>query len=166
MEPFDTIERIRALDVFTDSDVQQVRKLTDEHPDVAELWDFLGDVIQLSHAGDMPTAESMICYQRAIQCDPSYYVAHESLAFYHDLFDEFDVALRHFRLALEHGAGDTARIGAARILEQLGRSDEAQQELNGCVDQQSAPIIELRREIADGLWAPDIVDDNDDDDAT
>ena len=158
MEPFDTIEELRRKDDYDESDITRLRALTNSNSNVADLWDFLGDVIHLVHfatGADVPSAEPLTCYQNAIKCDPSHAKAHESIGYYRDLFDEWDDSEKHFRLAIKCGGGDSALIGLARVLEQLGRHADAQNVLNDCIDQEGAKLVELRSEIDDGLWIPD-----------
>ena len=159
MEPFDTIDRIDAKDRPTERDINALRELTEQFPDTAELWAFLGDAVGPPSDSELAEAEPFVCYQRAIECDPTYAPAHESAALYHDLLSELADAERHFRAALEHGASDSARIGLARVLTQMGRSDDATLEMSRCTDQDSEELAELRSEIADGLWDPDASED-------
>ena len=75
MEPFDTIEELRRKDDYDESDITRLRALTNSNSNVADLWDFLGDVIHLVHfatGADVPSAEPLTCYQNAIKCDPSH----------------------------------------------------------------------------------------------
>jgi tetratricopeptide (TPR) repeat protein len=89
----------------------------------------------------------------AIEYDDTYAPAYESLGWVLDAFqDDFENAAKYFRLALQHGAGDTARIGLARVLAQTGKTNEAINCLNECRDQTSAEVVKMRQEICEGLW--------------
>lgn len=155
MEPFDTIDRLDAKDRLAEHDINALRHLTNQYPDVAELWSFLGDAIERSNESEIPAAEPFVCYQRAIECDTTYAPAHESAALFHDLFGELDRAEIHFRAALKHGASDSARVGLARVLAQQGLRHDAALEMSRCIDQDGEELKKLRQEIADGLWDPD-----------
>lgn len=155
VEPYGTLEAISQRASFDTSDVQRMRDLATAFPDIAEVWDVLGDVIQLTHEGEIVATEPVDCYQRAVACDPTYAPAHESLGCYHDLLGEFDDAERHFRAAIKHDGGDSPLIGLARTLEQTGRHAEAIETMDLAKDQSDPALVELRSEIADGLWAMD-----------
>lgn len=153
MEPFDLIDELRDKDRHMRSDVDSLRQMSERHPDCPELWDVLGDIQQICVDHECGIDESIACYQKAIDCDPQYAPAHVSLGYAYDTyFDDFANAAEHFRLAIAFGAGDTARIGLARVLAQLGDSDAAIAELDICSDQDQDAFLELRREIGEGLW--------------
>ena len=152
IEPFDSIDRIRAKDVYTEEDIALLRGLTETYPNEPELWDFLGDLMQICKS-HYPIEESMDCYRRAIECDRTYAPAHESLGWALDTyFDEFEESTRNFLLALEYGSGDSCRLGLARVLAQTGKTDVAILQLNQCNDQTMSDVINLRREIEGGIW--------------
>lgn len=153
MEPFDTIDHVRQLSRHTRADVERLRAVADVHPDSAELWDVLGDVMRLCTDGRYTIEESIACYNHAVKADPGYATAYESLGYAYDTyFDDFDRAAEYFRLAVSKGGGDTARIGLARVFAQLGDSALANAELDACTDQDQPDVRELRREIAAGIW--------------
>ncbi len=155
MEPHDTINRIRNQELYSTADVARLRSLTKYYPNDARLWDVLGDITQLVDAPITDRTESLECYKRSIACDPLYAPAHESLGYWYDIEAQYELAAQHFRLAIDSGGGDTALIGFARVLEQLGRSDEARSAMDQCRDQSNPTLLELRAEIADGYWTPD-----------
>jgi tetratricopeptide (TPR) repeat protein len=153
MEPFDLIDQLRNKDCHTKSDVESLRRMSEGYPDCPELWDVLGDLQQICVDHEYEIDESVACYRKAIACDPQYAPAHVSLGYAYDTyFDDFANAAEHFRLAIAFGAGDTARIGLARVLAQLGDADAAVAELDGCSDLEHVDVLELRREISKGLW--------------
>jgi tetratricopeptide (TPR) repeat protein len=155
MEPFETIDRIRNHDSYSARDVEDLTSLTQVYPDEPELWDVLGDVMQACNE-DRPIEDSMKCYIKALECDESYAPAYESIGWALDAyFDDFDGAEKNFLLALQHSAGDTARIGLSRVLAQTGRDIAATNYLNDCHDQTRSDLIEMRREIAEGIWFSD-----------
>ena len=155
MEPHDTIDRICRQECYSNADLSRLRSLTEVYPDDARLWDVLGDITQLVDGSFTDRSESLECYKRSIACDPEYAPAHESLGYWYDIEARFELAAQHFRLAIDNGGGDTALIGYARVLEQLGRSDKARSAMEQCHDQSNPTLLELRAEIADGLWTPD-----------
>lgn len=153
MEPFDLIDELRDKDRHTRADVERLRQMSERHSDFPELWDLLGDIQQICVDHEYRIDESVSCYRKAIDCDPQYAPAHVSLGYAYDTYlDDFANAAEHFRLAIAFGAGDTARIGLARVLAQLGDADGANAELDKCSDQQHGDVLEVRREISEGLW--------------
>ena len=152
MQPFDTIDRIQVKDTHTIEDVLELRALSETHSTEPELWDFLGDVMQICDE-EIPIQESIHCYKRALECDPTFASAYASLGWLLDsYFDDFQNAKMNFELAIKYGCGDSARIGLARVFAQMGKAVEAHQQLLECVDQTSLDWIEMSREIREGLW--------------
>ena len=95
----------------------------------------------------------MDCYRRAIVSDPTYAPAYESMGWALDtFFDHFDESSQNFRHALVYGAGDSCRVGLARVLAQTGKAEEAVNQLDQCKDQTNPDVIKLRQEIEDGIW--------------
>ena len=152
MEPFDTIDLIRLQDSYSNNDIEELISLTHVHPNEPELWDVLGDIMQTCKE-DRPIEDSLKCYNKALECDNSFAAAYESIGWALDTyFDDFDGAEKNFLLALKHGAGDTARIGLSRVLAQTGRANAAMNCLDDCHDQTRSDLVEMRREIAEGIW--------------
>lgn len=152
MEPFDTIGRIRAKEDHTIVDVEELRSLAKLYPTEPELWDVLGDVMQVCDA-DIPIEESIHCYRKAVECDSTFASAYASLGWAFDSYlDEFEAARRYFEMSIKYGGGDTARIGLARVLAQIGDSAEAIRQLAECDDKTRADWIEMSQEIREGIW--------------
>jgi hypothetical protein len=152
MEPFDTIDRVRLKDAHTIEDVSELRALTETHSTEPELWDLLGDVMQICDA-EIPIQESINCYKRALQCDPTFASAYASLGWLLDsYFDDFQNAKMNFELAINYGCGDSARIGLARVFAQMGKIVEANQQLLECDDKTCEDWNEMSREIREGMW--------------
>ncbi len=90
---------------------------------------------------EIPIQESIKCYRQALECDPTFASAYESLGWALDsYFSDFKNARRNFELAIENGAGDSARIGLARVLAQMGETVIANQSLAECDDKTRALI--------------------------
>ena len=153
VEPFDTIDAYRTFDRCGLREVKHLRALTAQFPRCVELWDFLGDVMQICEEDGYRIADSIECYKKAISIDPDYAIAHESLGFAYDTyFDDFDSASRHFRHALATGGSDSAKLGLARVLAQQGRIENANAILETCTQPRSSDWFTLRDEIANGTW--------------
>lgn len=88
-----------------------------------------------------------------MECDPTFASAYESLGWVLDsYFDDFIAARRNFELAIAYGAGDSAKIGLARVLAQMGEVVNANQILAECEDKTRDDWIEMSREVREGLW--------------
>lgn len=152
MELYDTIDRIRLKERQTIEDVRDLRTLADAYPSVPELWDILGDVMQICDA-EIPIGESIACYKKALECDPTFASTYESLGWALDsYFDDFSGARINFELAITHGGGDSARIGLARVLAQTDKAVEAIQQLDECEDKTRKDWLDMSREIREGTW--------------
>jgi hypothetical protein len=154
MEPDDTIDAIRSQDRWTSADVDRLRDLSGDFPDDPYLWDTLGDVSQMTDSSAVGNGFALNCYLNAVRADPDYGPAHNSLGYWHDIAAEFLLAKHHFERAIELGVGDVARVGLARVLAQMGCSDDASATLDSCDDPAGDSVVELRREIAEGVWVP------------
>lgn len=152
-EPFDTIEEYRELDRYSKLDVERLLALSCKFPKCAQLWDFIGDVMQICDEDGYMIADAMNCYNQAIIADPDYAIAHESLGYAYDTyFDDFENAEKHFRRALDLGAGDDVKIGLARVLAQQDRTTEANDLLAACDERDTPKWNSLRDEIEQGVW--------------
>lgn len=61
-----------------------------------------------------------------------------------------DVRSPCFLRAIEFGAGDSARLGLARMFAQTDRAAAALMQLDLCEDQANQDVLELRTEIKEG----------------
>ena len=154
MEPDNTIDAIRSKDAWTPADVERLRDLTESYPDDPYLWGILGDIAQMVDRSAIGNGYSLQCYLNAVAADPNYGPAHNSLGYWYDIAEDYVAAKRHFQIAIELGVGDTARIGLAKILAQMGHDDDAYKVLNGCDDTNSEHVAQVRREIAERLLGP------------
>jgi tetratricopeptide (TPR) repeat protein len=153
MTPYQLIEELSEKEQYTAADVARVEALLKKYPKSAELWEYFGDLMQMSD-DEYPVERSQECYEKAIQCYPSFATAHESLGHLYDAYlDDFPKAEKSFLKAIEFGAGDSARIGLARVLAQTDREAEALKMLDQCEDQASADLAELRAEIEEAQEA-------------
>lgn len=146
--------RIRA------EDIRRVEFALAEHPRSAALWNARGDFIQL-HDGppeelDRWTLdEALASYQRATQVAPNDPEAFESIGYFYDAVEDRPAdAEAPFRRAVELGAGDVAAAGLARVLAELGRTDEALAFLAvaRAADPDSDELEEIEGEIRSGYW--------------
>jgi tetratricopeptide (TPR) repeat protein len=150
MTPAQLIEELSELESYKAADIARVEALLKTYPKSAELWEFLGDLMQMSD-DEFPVERSQECYQKAIQCYPSFASAHESLAHLYDAYlDDFPKAEASFLRAIEFGAGDSARVGLARVFAQTDREAAAIRQLDLCDDQTNPDLLELRDEIKAG----------------
>lgn len=149
MTPYRLIEELSEKEQYTAADLARVEAMLKKYPKSAELWEYFGDLMQMSD-DEYPVERSQECYEMAIQCYPSFASAHESLGHLYDAYlDDFPKAEKCFRKAIEFGAGDSARIGLARVLAQTDREEEALKQLDQCDDQSQGDLTELRAEIAE-----------------
>lgn len=150
MTPYQLIEELSEKEAYTAADLERVEAMLKKYPKSAELWEYFGDLMQMSD-DEYPVERSQECYEKAIQCYPSFASAHESLGHLFDAYlDDFPKAEKCFLKAIEFGSGDSARIGLARVLAQMDREADALKQLDLCEDQANADLVELRGEIEEG----------------
>ncbi|MCE9608453.1 MAG: hypothetical protein K8U03_26515 [Planctomycetia bacterium] len=150
MTPYQLIEELSEKEEYTAADLKRVRAMLDKYPKSAELWDYYGDLMQMS-VEEFPIERSQECYEKAIQCYPTFASAHESLGHLYDAYlDDFPKAEGCFVRAIEYGAGDSARVGLARVFAQTEREAAAIKQLDLCEDQANPDVLELRAEIEEG----------------
>ena len=152
LEPYDSIEQIQSNHVYNKKVIAKLRDLSTSYASCPDLWVALGDALQLSD-DDYPIEEAVECYQTALRCDDSHFAAYEELGWVSEgVYEDLPKAEEYFRLAIQHGADETAMVGLARVLAQTGRESEALQVLRECEDQSMEEVAELRREIKSGVW--------------
>jgi tetratricopeptide (TPR) repeat protein len=123
VEPFDLIDELRGKHRHTRTDVNRLRQMSERNPHCAKLWDVLGDLQQVCVDHAFAIDEFLACYRKAVECDPEDATAHVSLGSTYDAhLEDFANAAKHFRIAINLGAGDTAHIGLASVLAQLGEA--------------------------------------------
>lgn len=123
-----------------------------------ELWCIRGDCIQLG-GDDSPfeLREALSAYERALELDPGYTRAHESLGYYFDVV-ELDLARAEaaFLTAVQRGGGPRSYAGLGRVLAERGRSRaEVIALLEGCPFRDSPLIAESLAEAKQGEWEPE-----------
>lgn len=147
MTPYQLIEELSEKEAYTAADLNRVDAMLKRYPKSAELWEYYGDLMQMSE-DEYPVEKSQECYEKAIQCYPTFASAHESMGHLHSAyFEDFSKAEACFRRAIEYGAGDSAHVGLARVLAQTDRVPAALKELDLCDDQASPDVIETRADI-------------------
>ena len=150
MTPYALIEELSEQEEYTAADLQRVDAMLKRYPKSAELWDYYGDLLQMS-SEEFPIERSQECYEKAIKCYPTFASAHESLGHLYDAYlDDFPKAEVCFLRAIEFGAGDSARVGLARVFSQTEREGAALKQLDLCEDQANPDVLELRAEIEEG----------------
>lgn len=147
MTPYALIEELSEKEEFTAADLKRVEAMLKRYPKSAELWDYYGDLMQMC-SEEFPIERSQECYEKAIQCYPTFASAHESLGHLYDAYlDDFPKAEACFLRAIEFGAGDSARVGLARVFSQTDREAAARKQLDLCEEQANQDVLELRAEI-------------------
>ncbi|WP_417735252.1 tetratricopeptide repeat protein [Rosistilla oblonga] len=142
-------------------DVDELVELASRFPDDPYLLDLLGDATQLVDHPSLDRDYSLRCYLQAIDRDPTYWPAYKSLGHWFDISEEFLKARLYFELAIEHGAGDRARIALASVLAQMGNKPMAFATLDQCDDNEDLDVTVMRDEIVDGLHDPYTKNDSD-----
>lgn len=161
MEPDNTIDAIRARGQdWTVADVDRLLLLLKQYPNDPYLLDVLGDASRLVDHPSLGEDFALQCYNRAVEADPTYWTAHVSLGHWFDIAEDFTKSAHHFRIAIELGAGDHARIALASVVSQMGDRNAAFRLLDECEDSDDHEVATMRAEIVDGMHAP-IVHDSD-----
>jgi tetratricopeptide (TPR) repeat protein len=136
--------------------VDLCRRAVVEHPESSVLWYDLGIIMERCDDGyGYRAADYLRCYEKSVRCDPNYADAYEELGYVLDVyFSDYARAERTFRRAIELGAEHASYFGLARVLAQMGRTDEAMAVLSEhfCPFHDLPEIQKLRSEILDGDW--------------
>jgi tetratricopeptide (TPR) repeat protein len=163
MNESDYIDSLEAL--FPEEDEASVEALNlaeaavAAYPSSTKLWCLRGDLIQLgtSEAG-YELEDALRSYERALTVDPHCAEAYESIGYFYDaLMDDPQSAEPSFRKAISLGAGVDSYCGLARVLAELDRSEEALRLLSpeNCPYHNEDEIVEIKEEIASGMWSPE-----------
>ena len=115
-----------------------------------------GDLIQLSGGSSYTLRDALGAYENAVELDPHYSQAWESIGYYCDVHDQnFERAEFAFRRAVELGAGATAYVGVARVLaERNHQMTDILRFLDTCPYSDDDRVQEMRSEIESGMWEP------------
>jgi tetratricopeptide (TPR) repeat protein len=107
--------------------VTLVEEAVSTFPKSAQLWCIRGDLVQLAPIeAQYGLADALLSYQTAIEIDPLFAEAYESIGYYYNVIDEdFAVCEAAFRKAIEFGSGMHSYVGLARVLAEQGKLDEA-----------------------------------------
>jgi uncharacterized protein HemY len=128
-----------------------------EHPESSALWYDLGTIMQ--RCGDeyyYTRADYLRCYENAVKCDVGNWEAYQELAYVLDTyFDDYVAAERAFRAAIKVGAEAESYCGLARVLAQVGKTDDAINILSEgvCPFHSDSEVQKMRAEIVAGDWS-------------
>jgi uncharacterized protein HemY len=158
IEYLDKIERLwpRAGELPSRELVDLCSQAVAEHPESSTLWYDLGIIMDRCHEDyGFNAADFRRCFENAIECDPNNVEAFQELGYVLDVyFSEFASAEQAFRKAIELGAKHESYFGRARVLAQVGRTEDALNSLSedACPFHDHPDIQKLRSEILDGIW--------------
>jgi tetratricopeptide (TPR) repeat protein len=127
-----------------------------EYPESSTLWYDLGIIMRRCGGEYAYTdADYLRCFETSVRCDCTNAEAYQELGYVLDVFfDDYGKAEEAFRKAIELGARHESYFGLARVLAQVGRTDDAIK----CLSEDRCPchdhpeIKKLRAEILDGSW--------------
>jgi tetratricopeptide (TPR) repeat protein len=133
-----------------------VEEAVSTFPKSPKLWCIRGDLIQFAPMeAQYELADALLSYQTAIEIDPLFAEAYESIGYYYDVIDEnFPASEAAFHKAIEFGSGMHSYFGLARVLAEEGKLDEALSILapDYCLFHSEIEIDILREEIEAGEW--------------
>lgn len=136
--------------------VTLVEEAVSTFPKSAQLWCIRGDLIQLAPIeAQYELADALLSYQTAIEIDPLFAEAYESIGYYYDVIEEdFAISEAAFRKAIELGGGMHSYFGLARVLAEQGKLDEALSIIapDYCLFHSEIEIDILREEIEAGEY--------------
>jgi tetratricopeptide (TPR) repeat protein len=97
------------------------------------------------------------CFESSVKCNSNNAEAYQELGYVLDAyFSDYEKAEQAFKNAITLGAGYESYFGRARVLAQMGKTDDAIGSLseNACPFHDHPDIQSLRSEILDGSWCP------------
>jgi hypothetical protein len=108
---------------------------------------------QRSDTVDIGIPEFLTHLTLAVQLDDSDPEAFEELGYIYDIYiDDMIQAEYYFQQAIERGGSEWCYSGLARVLEQMGRREDAFRVLDTCPFQWAECVIDMRGEIERGEW--------------
>lgn len=129
-----------------------------EHPQSPIILHMLGVLLERQDiVADADIDEALGLYQRAVEIDPSFALAWESIGYFLDTFrEDFEAATDAFKRAITLGAGAWSYAGLARVLAQQDRRDEAMAILTKprCPFPNEECIVRMRKQLESGYWKP------------
>ncbi|MGD0899379.1 MAG: hypothetical protein ABR915_16195 [Thermoguttaceae bacterium] len=127
-----------------------------EHPESSTLWYGWGIIMRRCGGEYGYMREDYLrCYEDSVRCDCTNAEAYQELGYVLDVFfDDYGKAEQAFRRAIELGAGHESYFGLARVLAQVGKTDDAIVCLSegNCPFHDHPEIKKLVSEILDGDW--------------
>jgi tetratricopeptide (TPR) repeat protein len=137
--------------------IEQLR-LADEavkaYPHSARLWCLRGQLIQVGpENGPHDLSDALDSLLHSIKEDNEYAEGYEEVAYFYDAVEDNPaLAESYFRRAIELGGSVQAYVGLARVLAELGRAQEVVPLLQNSPYGDNSEVVEVLREIDDGLW--------------
>jgi uncharacterized protein HemY len=127
-----------------------------EHPNSSTLWYDLGVLMQRCDESYGYKAEDYLrCFENAIHFNAQDAEAHQELGYVLDIYlSEYERAYQAFAKAIELGAEHESYCGRARVLAQMGKTQEAIDSIseNACRFHKHPAVQSLRSEILNGTW--------------
>lgn len=128
----------------------------DEYPADAILWYDLGIIMHRCSEDFGYTANDYLrCFENSIKFDSRNAEAYQELGLVLDVyFSDYDKAEQALRKAIDFGAGHESYHGLARVLAQIGKTEDAILTLaeSNCPFYDHPEIQKLRAEIVNGSW--------------
>lgn len=128
-----------------------------QSPNDEKLWDAKGDYVQIYSGNASITLDGALeAYKKAIECNPNYARAYESIGYYLDVIeDDYEGAEQYFLKALSLDKSKDSYRGLARVLAQQNRIEDALAVLDSesCPYHEDNDIKTLKIAIENGDWS-------------
>lgn len=147
--------KVQTEDTVGNEIIELIDEAVSLYPQSSALWCLCGDLLQLGEDDKKyELSDALSSYTKAIEIDPNYAEAYESIGYYYDAIDDDpEKAKGAFERAVELGAGVDSYVGLARVMAELKKDKNSIQEfLNNSPFKQTQQVKDIWAEIASGMY--------------
>jgi len=147
--------RAQAEDTIGNEIIELIDEAVSLYPQSSALWCLRGDLLQRGEDDKKyDLSDALSSYTKAIEIDPNFAEAYESIGYYYDVIDDDpEKAVKAFERAVELGAGIDSYVGLARVMAELKNDKKSIQAfLNNSPFREAQKVKTIWKEIASGMY--------------